>query len=149
MQPNKTDVLAYTDGTAKAPTRYAHAVLSFRATEEAYVQNFIVGPLPVKKGITKAEPLDFPYNGVNGGKIRNYLVDGGLKYEFLTNLTASIEDITLDLFNITITGKEEDNGFMLGVDPIWRENGRTISWDHLWALGAGEWDVATVLPSGL
>lgn len=32
--PNKTDVLAYVDASAAAPTRYAHVVLDNRALDE-------------------------------------------------------------------------------------------------------------------
>ncbi|RPA74463.1 amine oxidase catalytic domain-containing protein [Ascobolus immersus RN42] len=149
LTPNKTDALAHTDGTSAPPTRYAHVVIDFRAREDAYIQNFMVGPLPVKKGSTKAVPLDFPYNGKNGGKIRNYQVDAGLKYEFLVNVTTAIDDITLDLFNISLKFSEKDNGALLPIDPIWREGGRTISWDHLWSLGSGENDIMTIQPSGL
>jgi primary-amine oxidase len=48
--PNKTDALAYFDKGGKEPERWAKASISFGSTEEPYVQEWIVGPLPLDEG---------------------------------------------------------------------------------------------------
>lgn len=67
---------------------------------------------------------------------------------FLTKITTEIADITKDLLNITITDSEDDNGAMWGIDPLWFENDRVISWDMIWGLGDGEFYQTTLLPQG-
>jgi primary-amine oxidase len=59
--PNKTDALVYMDGkNVTEPTRYARAILDVRATEHAYFQEILVGPLPLVNGTTSWKPLDIP-----------------------------------------------------------------------------------------
>lgn len=122
--------------------------MDIRSTDEPYYQDLIVGPLPVTND-TKIEPLNFPYNkGV--GYQRNPSADYSLRYEFLTNVTKQIADITLDTFGFKITGEDDDSGYMWGIDPLWKENNRTISWEIVWGNPENEfWDSTTLLPQGL
>ena len=48
-RPPKSDAVAYLDhpDTAAAPPRYAHVVVHHGAAAEPYVQDYVVGPLPV------------------------------------------------------------------------------------------------------
>jgi primary-amine oxidase len=45
--PNKTDAVSYFAGSADIPKRWAIASISFGATEEPYIQEWVVGPLPL------------------------------------------------------------------------------------------------------
>lgn len=47
MMPNKTDILPLLSNSSGTPTRYALAAVMFGAPEEAYLQEFKVGPLPI------------------------------------------------------------------------------------------------------
>lgn len=47
MMPNKTEVLPLLSSSNGTPTRYALAAVMFGAPEQAYVQEFKVGPLPI------------------------------------------------------------------------------------------------------
>lgn len=47
MMPNKTEILPLLSDSNGAPARYALAAVMFGAPEEAYLQEFQVGPLPI------------------------------------------------------------------------------------------------------
>lgn len=151
LQPNKSDVLAYIDTNSSAPTRYAHAVLDVRSVEDAYVQDYIIGPLPVRNGTTTIAPLNFPYNkGI--GKQRNYNSDEDLRIEWLNEFAATIVDITMDLWGIEIRGLDNDTGVIWGIDPLWQEDGRIISWDvrkDQSSLPSPSMDAQHILTSGI
>lgn len=46
IMPNKTDALAYMDGGAPPPERYARVGISFGATESPYYEDFSVSQIP-------------------------------------------------------------------------------------------------------
>ena len=108
MIPNKTDVLAYIDGDAKAPTRYAHVSLDLRATLEPTYRDILVGPLPVNNLTTSWQGLEYPYTRKTGGNIRNLNADDITLYQWIYNVSATISDITLDLWGGTALGLNND-----------------------------------------
>ena len=121
MIPNKTDVLAYIDGDAKPPTRYAHVSLDLRATDEPTYTDILVGPLPVNNLTTTWEGLEYPYTRKTGGSIRNLDADEDTLYQWIYNVSATISDITLDLWGGTALGLKNDTldiwGELVAVGP--------------------------------
>lgn len=148
LQPNKTDALAYLDGTSPPPARYAHAVLDIRSVDEAYMQDFVVGPLPVVMGVTTIEPLNYPYNK-GKGIARNYNADEDSRAKFLVEVGKNISDITMGLWGVKMTGAEDDPLSIWGIDPLWQEDGRIISWEQFWGVPTGEFASYSLLPMGL
>ncbi|KAL2856687.1 copper amine oxidase [Aspergillus pseudoustus] len=69
--------------------------------------------------------------------------------EWLFKITASIADITLDLWNGTALGLDNDTLDIWGIDPLWQEDGHIIRWDVFWNMATGESDSGTLLPLGL
>ncbi|KAK0625529.1 copper amine oxidase [Bombardia bombarda] len=150
MWPNKTDALAYLDGNATAPTKYAHVVLNNRATETPYYADILVGPLPVDNVTTAWEPLAYPYTKESGGQVRNLDADEDVLYsDWLYVHGASVADITLDLWNGTAMGLDNDTLDIWGIDPVWQEDGKIIRWDAFWNFPTGDFDSETLLPLGL
>ena len=148
LHPNKSDALAYLDGSAPPPERYAHAVLDFRSTEEPYIQDYVVGPLPIVKGVSTIQPLNYPYNkGV--GKQRNINADEDTRSDFLAAIGRSLKDITQDLWGLQAQGFDNDTASIWGIDPLWQEDGRVVSWDQFWGNPTSRFDVQTLLPLGL
>lgn len=97
LQPNKSDALPYLNGEGAKPLRYAKATIQFQATLEPYLQEFMIGPLPVSNETT-LEPLNYPFNkGV--GMQRIYNADADAYLVFLANISASVEDILMEMFN--------------------------------------------------
>lgn len=97
LQPNKSDALPYLNDVAAAPDRYAKATIQFQATEEPYIQEWMVGPLPISKKTT-LQPLNYLYNKGTGIQ-RVYDADFNALQDFLNQVGASVADITLDLWN--------------------------------------------------
>ncbi|KAL4807301.1 copper amine oxidase [Aspergillus unguis] len=148
-RPNKTQVLPYLDGSGPAPTRYAHVRLNNRATEDPYYADILVGPLPISN-VSIWTPLEFPYTRKTQGHVRNVEPDGETMYsEWLFKISASIADITLDMWNGTALGLENDTLDIWGIDPLWQDDGRIIRWDMFWNMAGDQFDSGTLLPLGL
>ncbi|KAL5003358.1 copper amine oxidase [Aspergillus recurvatus] len=119
-RPNKSETIPYLDGSGPAPTRYAHVRLNNRATVDPYFADILVGPLPVGN-VTTWEPIEFPYNRKTQGHVRNVEPDGETVYsEWLFKISASIADITLDLWNGTALGLKTDILDIWDIDPLWQ-----------------------------
>ncbi len=98
LQPNKSDALPYLESGGAAPSRYAKATLLFAATEEPYIQEFMVGPLTVAKGKTTYSPLNYIYNKGTSKK-RFYNADATSVAAFNVQVGAGVADITKVLLN--------------------------------------------------
>lgn len=151
LQPNKTNALRYFDNDDVAPLRYAHVVLDNRATPDPYYQDIQVGPLPATYGTTTWVALEYPYTRKTRGRIRNLNADsdGVLYSQWLHKISATISDITLDLWGGTALGLENDTLDIWGIDPLWQDDGRVVRWDTFWNLPTDEYDAETLLPLGL
>jgi primary-amine oxidase len=152
MRPNKTDALSYIDAGTPAPTKWAHVVLDNRATDAPYFADILVGPLPIDNATTSWSPLTYPYTKQNGGQVRNLDADGddALYSQWLYPIGASVADITLDLWNGTAMGLDNDTLDIFGIDPLWQESdGSVIRWDSFWNFPTDDFDAETLLPLGL
>ena len=98
LRPNKSDAIAYLDSGAAAPARYARAIVQFGATPEPYIQEYVVGPLPVANGTTTFAKLDHIYNKGKGYQ-RIYDSDIPALLAFVASVGAKVADITQLLFN--------------------------------------------------
>lgn len=150
IQPNKSDVLSYIDGDASPPPKWAKAILDMRAFEDPYYREIMVGPLPVDNSTTTWAPLAYPLTKNSDGRVRNLEADAEKLFsEWIYPITSSIADITLDLWNGTAMGLDNDTLDVFGVDPYWQDDGRIIRWDTFWNLPQDDFDVETLLPLGL
>ncbi|KAF7290310.1 Amine oxidase [Mycena chlorophos] len=154
VAPNKTDALNYLDNGGPIPPRYALARIAFGAPEKPYLQDFIVGPLPITNESTYAS-LDWQTTkGV--AKINNNVPDDETTLEWCYNVTATVADIVLDLLNGTATGADDDTFDIWGNDPLSQEeiDGEThfILWSTYWRFPSGDYSIfdgETLLPQGL
>lgn len=151
IQPNKTDALAYLDGNSTSPTKWAKVILDMRATDEPYFQDIMVGPVPVNNATTTWTPLTYPLTKKNDGKVRNLGADDddALYSEWLYPISATIADITLDLWNATALGLDNDTIDIWGIDPLWQDDDRIVRWDAFWNFATDDFDAETLLPLGL
>ncbi|KAJ7906597.1 copper amine oxidase, partial [Mycena leptocephala] len=154
VQPNKTDALNYLDHGGPVPARFAVARIAFGATKKPYVQDFIVGPLPISKASTY-ESLDWATTS-GSAKIRNYNADEDLLTQWNLDVTATVADMVLDLLNGTATGSDDDDFDIWGIDPLWMEEidgeQRVVLWNTYWRYPSDEdavFDGETLLPQGL
>jgi primary-amine oxidase len=103
LQPNKTDALAYLERHGPAPVRYARATLQFNSKVQPYIQEYMVGPLPVEKGLTHHEELNYMFTS-GRGRINVYNTDGEAIAAFNLKIGTEIKDITKQLLNgVSIT----------------------------------------------
>jgi len=130
QRPNKTDVLAYLDGSGPAPPKYAHVVLNIRATENPHYADILVGPLPVQLNVTKWVPLDYYHTRKTQGQVQNLNADDDVvRSELIFPTSASIKDITFDLWKGTALGLDNDTIEIWGIDPLGQdEDGQITSW---------------------
>jgi len=150
MVPNKTDSLKFINHGGKAPPQYAHVVINHRATAQPYFADILVGPLPIVNQTTQWLPLEYPYTRKAQGRVRNVNPDEHLiRNKWLLNISTSVADITLDLWNATALGLANDSISILGIDPLSQENDRVTRWDQFWNNPIGEFDDASLLPLGL
>ncbi|KAH9915164.1 copper amine oxidase [Epithele typhae] len=148
LLPNKTAVLPYLSGNGSKPDRYAKAIIWFGASEEPWLQEFQVGPLPISNTSTYTS-LDW---ATTKGKAvqRNYNADEDLQYEFFTNVSATVQDILTDLINGTASGTDDDNLDIWGVDPAWHpDEYTTLMWVTYWRIPESIFDGETLLPQGI
>ncbi|KAJ7661708.1 copper amine oxidase [Mycena rosella] len=149
VQPNKTDALEYLDNGGAVPDRFAVARIAFGATDEPYLQDFIVGPLPISNSSTYAS-LDWATTS-GSAKIRNHNADEDLLAQWNLDVTATVADIVLDLLNGTATGSDDDDFDIYGIDPLMYEEidgeQRVILWNTYWRHPSDQ--DATLLPQGL
>lgn len=98
LQPNKTDALTYLEGNGPAPARYARATLQFNSQLQPYIQEYMVGPLPVQEGSTRYEELNYMFSS-GRGRINVYNADTEAIAEFNLAVGTEIQNITKQLLN--------------------------------------------------
>lgn len=127
LPPNKTNVMAFLDDGAPEPTRYAHVVLEISSVADAYYADIVVGPVPIDNATASWAPLEYPYTRKSAGRVRNLEASYETMYtEWVYQITASVADITLFLYNGTVMGLENDTLSVWPVDPYWQDDGRII-----------------------
>ncbi|GAA5905162.1 hypothetical protein JCM6882_000397 [Rhodosporidiobolus microsporus] len=140
--PNKTETLPFLAGEGSAPPRYAQATLFFSAFEEPYIEDYLIGPLPVSNETT-AVPYHFRTT-TGSSRIRNFDADQDLTYDLQRASAEEANDIVVDLL-----GKNASEYEIWGIDPLWHEDGRVISWVGYWGVPDTIFDGGTLLPQGL
>jgi len=98
LQPNKTDALTYLEGNGPAPTRYARATLQFNSQLQPYIQEYMVGPLPVQEGSTQYEELNYMFTS-GRGRTNVYNADSEAIAAFNLEVGVDIQNITNKLLN--------------------------------------------------
>ena len=89
--PNKTESLSYLDGNNTSPDRYAVASIMFNADVQPYLEDWIVGPLPISNA-SSAHPYSFR-STKESSKIRNHDADSDKVEEFVKTITEPMDDI--------------------------------------------------------
>ncbi|PLB48938.1 putative membrane copper amine oxidase [Aspergillus steynii IBT 23096] len=149
LRPNKSDAVPYLDADDVVPPRFARVTLDTRATADAHFAEIQVGPLPIKQNVTRWMPLGFDWTRSTKGKVRNLYADAAALEEWVYNISATVADITLDLWNGTALGLENDTIDIFGFDPMWQDDDRIVRWDAFWNKPTDEFDAWSLLPLGL
>jgi primary-amine oxidase len=154
--PNKTDALAYLDGSGAQPDRWALASIVFGQYEEPYVQTFAVGPLPISNK-TAYFPNTFQSTAPDA-KIRVH--DQTASGPYIREVALQMKDILSDLLYTPIETAQDlrTKFYMWGIDPLWHEDGKVLNWVQIWrnsdmvelpSGGEFKFDDGTLLPQGI
>ncbi|EFY87548.1 membrane copper amine oxidase, putative [Metarhizium acridum CQMa 102] len=145
LAPNKSDTLPFLNNkTTTPPPRCARATLMFGATPNPYLQDYIIGPLPVANN-TQVRPLQFLYNNAGKGKVAVDFADRSAVDHYVNDVGMSVADITKHLWDGTL----DDTLGLLPIFPPWKENGRLILWSGFVNNPTSTFDSETILPLGL
>jgi primary-amine oxidase len=98
LQPNKTEALAYLDHDGPPPPRYARATLQFNSQEQPYIQEYMVGPLPMSDPSAHYEELNYMFTS-GRGRTNVYNADSEAIALFNLEVGTEIKDITKKLLN--------------------------------------------------
>ncbi|PVH72022.1 DUF1965-domain-containing protein [Cadophora sp. DSE1049] len=143
LHPNKTDVLPYLADTKPAPARDARAMLMFRSAMEPYMQEWMVGPLPISNQ-TKAQPLTSLSTRKSDNKLRVYNPDFGAAAKFDENITSLAANAIKTLWNV-----DPEAVSTTTVHPTQVDNGKVTVWQGFIGSPSGQYDTNTLLPLGL
>ncbi|GAA5979366.1 hypothetical protein JCM11641_005014 [Rhodosporidiobolus odoratus] len=140
--PNKTETLEYLAGTAGVPPRMALATILVGATDEPYVEEFLVGPLPVSEETTVSP---YSFRTTKGtSKQRRYDAEEDTQYEVYAEVAAEVDDVIE-----AILGAPSSEFDIWGINPLWHEDGKVITWVGFWGVPENVFDAETLLPQGL
>ncbi|KAF3067550.1 Membrane primary amine oxidase [Trichoderma lentiforme] len=116
LVPNKSDVLLFINkNTTKPPPRYARATLMFGATPNPFLQDYVIGPLPITNN-TQVQPLQFLYNNAGKGKVAVDFADRSEVLQLAKDVGLSVVDITKLLWDGL--GLQEALAHYAGNDPV-------------------------------
>ncbi|GAA6059733.1 hypothetical protein JCM10212_000261 [Sporobolomyces blumeae] len=141
--PNKTESLDYmTKNGTSTPPRYAYATIMFNAFEKPYLEDYLVGPLPISNSSTYSP---YGFRTTKGtSRISNRDADPEKVAEFVASITTEVDDIVEYLL-----GAPSAKFDIWGIDPLWEEAGRVIQWLGYWGIPTNIFDGETLLPQGL
>ncbi|KAH0597518.1 hypothetical protein MHUMG1_04897 [Metarhizium humberi] len=124
LAPNKSDTLPFLNNkTTTPPPRCARATLMFGATPSPYLQDYVIGPLPVANN-TQVQPLRILYNNAGKGKVAVDFADRSAVDHYVKDVGMSVADITKRLWDGTLN----DTLDLLPIFPPWKENGSLVLW---------------------
>jgi primary-amine oxidase len=107
LQPNKTEVTPYIDGSSPAPARWARLAVAQGASFEPILANYMVGPLPVSNN-TNILPLEYCFNSGNRHSIKNPAPNAYAVGDRANLVAINISDITQDLLGARLDGSIDE-----------------------------------------
>ncbi|ORY26996.1 amine oxidase catalytic domain-containing protein [Naematelia encephala] len=124
--PRKSDALAYLDGGAAIPAKYAHSIINHGSSEE--IIDYLIGPLPLSEKTTM-RPLteiyhrpDIPYNA------HGFNPNGTAMGLLLAKTFGPLADVTMDLFGGVARGLANDTIIGGGNAPLSYDG----TWRRMW-----------------
>ncbi|KIW08636.1 uncharacterized protein PV09_00592 [Verruconis gallopava] len=149
LVPNKTDALKYLDSdAAEAPPRYARVIVNRGATEQASIDDYMVGPLPTGPNTT-ITPLSWVYNS-GRNSVKNPLPNYEDIVLWFAELGAELSDMIDDLLGEVINPEptEKIPPLMAVSRPAAFENGTISSWARVHSTGL-RFDAWSLLAQGM
>ncbi|OAP58372.1 hypothetical protein AYL99_07462 [Fonsecaea erecta] len=148
LRPNKSDVVDYLDHHGPVPERWARLSTVETKGDDAFIVEYMVGPLPPSNK-TQLLPLTYCHNSG-----RNYVqspVSGVFALlEWALAIGEDASDITLDLLGAKTNRDDPDDpeGLVMGSRPALIDSGRMVHWLEFFGPGMKS-DGRSLLPQGL
>lgn len=150
LRPNKSQALDYVDKRSAArPQRWAHVIIYHGSSDEATLDEYMVGPLPTT-GETQLRPLTFYHNSGKSSS-PNLVPDLTSLRDWPYSIAEEMSDITQNILGSVINSGNTSNpdGLEIGFrDPWIDRNGRNVRWCSFQRAGERS-ESRTLLPQGL
>jgi len=148
LRPNKSDVLDYLDNHGRTPDRWAQVQTLESSDDDAYLVNYMVGPLPTSND-TQILPLEYCHNS-GRNYVHSPVSDVFELLDWALNIGEDVADITQDLLGATVNRKDpaDPGALVVGSRPALIENGRIVHWLEFFRAGIPS-DGRSLLPQGL
>jgi primary-amine oxidase len=148
LRPNKSDVVDYLDNKGPVPQRWARLSNLETKGEDAFIVEYMVGPLP-PSNTTQVLPLHYCHNS-GRNLVQSPVSDVYALLDWALIIGENASDITLDLLGAKTNRDDIDdpNGLVIGSRPALVESGRMVHWLEFFAPGMKS-DGRSMLPQGL
>ena len=148
LRPNKSDVVSYLDNNGPPPERYARLSSLETKGDDAFIVEYMVGPLP-PTNTTQILPLTYCHNS-GRNYVQSPISDIFALLEWALQIGESASDITLDLLNAktNLDDLDDPNGLVMGSRPALIDSGRMVHWLEFFGPGMKS-DGRSLLPQGL
>lgn len=159
IRPNKTDALAYLDGNATAPPRYAKAVMFFGNDDFAdpefphgYWETYQIGPLPITNK-TVCEPMDW-LNAKNKVSFQVGYQDStrnALYYSFVESvfMDPEVRPVIEDITKSPTYGLDNSTLEIWMTDPLYWDKETDVLGTWSAVFGTNDYDAGDILSHGL
>ncbi|KAI5810568.1 copper amine oxidase [Pyronema omphalodes] len=147
VMPNKTDALNYMDKSGKMPERYARVTIDVGNADIPYLDEYMVGPLPISDKTT-IQPYSFTYNG-GRSRTPHHARDWDRWVASQVDVMSGMYDITMDLLGTYMNGTANDTSTLGAIDPLLQEDGRIMLWVEWQKPQSTIYDTETLLSQGL
>lgn len=148
LRPNKSDVVEYLDSNGPPPNRWARVVILESQQSEAFLRDYMVGPLP-PSDITEILPLTYCHNS-GRNSIQSPISDVFGFLDWAMEIGESVSDITQDLLG-AVTNRDnpsDPDALVMGSRPALIDSGHMVHWLEFFGAGTKS-DGRSLLPQGL
>lgn len=148
LRPNKSDVVAYLDNDGSVPDRWARLSNLEIHGDDAFIVDYMVGPLPPSND-TQVLPLTYCHNS-GGNHVHSPVSDVFALLEWALSIGENASDITRDLLGATTNRHDpsDPDALVIGSRPALIESGHMVHWLEFFGPGMKS-DGRSLLPQGL
>ncbi|EXJ72703.1 uncharacterized protein A1O5_03850 [Cladophialophora psammophila CBS 110553] len=148
LRPNKSSVVDYLDHNGPIPDRWARLSVVETKDDDAFIVEYMVGPLPPSNE-TQILPLTYCHNS-GRNYVQSPISDVFALLEWALSIGEDASDVTLDLLGAKTNRHDPDdpNGLVMGSRPALIDSGRMVHWLEFFGPGMKS-DGRSLLPQGL
>ncbi|KIW24633.1 uncharacterized protein PV07_10337 [Cladophialophora immunda] len=148
LRPNKTSVVDYLDHNGPVPDRWARLSAVETKGDDAFIVEYMVGPLPPSNK-TQLLPLTYCHNS-GRNYVQSPISDVFALLDWALSIGENASDVTQDLLGAKTNRDDLDDpdGLVMGSRPALIDSGRMVHWLEFFGPGMKS-DGRSLLPQGL